>query len=455
MAIEQTFKSFKKDMQRARGVRDSGTIYSFKEAIEVVRDLISSVQIKEELSVTKVEDKKDKASLRRVKEKNKAYVSDAVYNENIRVRDMSAEEFIKRAVEEFVGYSVLYEAFEDPGVSDIFCMQWDKIYIEKNGENEKYPHTFFDATHYKNFIERVLRDGGSGVGKELNNGDKKIVDAEFYGDRIIATSKIISPKDYSITFRKHSESHIKLQQIIDQGVLNADLADFLGQVILGESNLIYAGITGSGKTTTIRALLDHYVTLSNKRMIVCEDTQELFPQNDHTLELVSHKNADSDLSIELNDIILSTLRLKPKYIVVGEVRGKEAQAAVEAAETGHSTIFTMHGGKPINIINRLVTKYLMAMPSLGIDVVERIIGSAIDYIAIQDDIPGIGRRVSVITEVSFNYETGRVDLKPIYEFDFATESYKMMNKMSPEKAINLLRRGVKRDDIKQYVEGWS
>lgn len=463
MSIEKNFKSFKKDMQKMKGIRETGTIYTFEDALEIVRDYITEKkkQITDEDSATdrknREETKKDKAALRKLLEESRAEIRDVVYGRNIRVRgfENEPEAFIEMAAEEFVGYSILDKAFYDKSVSDVFCLQWNNIYIEKDGENEKYPYTFRSPKHYQEFIERVLRDGGAGVGKVVDNGENKIVDAEFYGDRIQATSKMVSPKDYSITFRKHKESHITLPQIVEQGVLSPEISEFLGQAILGELNIIYAGITGSGKTTTIRALIDHYVTLSNKRMLVCEDTQELFPQNDHTLELVSHKNADPKLSIELYDLIITALRLKPKYIVVGEVRGKEAQAAVEAAETGHSTIFTMHGGQPINIINRLVTKYLSAMPSLGVDVVERIIGNAIDYIAIQDDIPEIGRRVSIISEVSFNDETGRISLKPIFEFDFEKEEYVMLNKMSPEKAKLMLRRGVKRDDIKHFVEGWN
>lgn len=453
MSIEKNFKSFKKDVQKAKGLRDSGEIYSYEEALEIVRDGIAEHMKKEDVEEKKA--LKTKASLRKLKEQRRIQVSDVVFDKNLHVRDYDADVFITSAVEEFVGYSVLYKAFNDPEVSDIFCLQWNKIYIEKNGNNEVYPHHFRNPKHYQDFIERVLREGGNGVGKVVDNGENKIVDAEFYGDRIQATSKSVSPKDFSITFRKHNESHILLQKIIDQGVLSSELADFLGTAILGELNLIYAGITGSGKTTTVRALIDHYVTLSNKRMLVVEDTQELSPTNDHTLELVSSKNQDPKLAVTLNDLILTALRLKPKYIVVGEVRGIEAQSAVEAMETGHSTIVTMHGGEPINIVNRLVTKYLTAMPSLGIDVVERIIGSAVDYIAIQDDIPGIGRRVSVVAEVSYDFELGRVDLKPIFEFDFETYSYKMINKISPAKAKRMLRRGVQKETINKWVEGWS
>lgn len=453
MSIEKRYKSFNKDVQKVKGIRETGTIYSYEEALEQVRNGLAEI-----LKDDEVEEKKEvktKALLRKLKAQREAQVSNVVFGQNIRVRDYTSDEFITSAVEEFVGYSVLHHAFSDPKVSDIFCLGWDKIYVERNGQNEPYPYIFRDAKHYENFIERVLREGGNGVGKVVDNGEHKVVDAEFYGDRILATSKAVTPKDFSITFRKHSESQVTLENIVEQGVLSEEISEFLGTAILGELNIIYAGITGSGKTTTIRALIDHYVTLSNKRMLVVEDTQELAPKNDHTLELISSKNADKKLEVTLHDLIITALRLKPKYIVVGEVRGAEAQAAVESMETGHSTIFTMHGEEPINIINRLVTKYLTAMPSLGIDVVERIIGSAVDYIAIQDDIPDIGRRVSVISEVSYNFETGRVSLKPIFEFDFDTETYKMVGKMNPAKAKRMLRRGVKKNQISQWVEGWS
>ena len=123
--------------------------------------------------------------------------------------------------------------------------------------------------------------------------------------------------------------------------------------------------------------------------------------------------------------------------------------------TGHSTIFSMHSGTPIDAINRLVTKYLMQMPSLGVDVVERIIGSALDYILIQDDVPGIGRRVTSVTEVNFNYETRRVDLKTIVKFDFRQKDFIFPNKLSEEKAEKMLRKGITVEQLTPYVEGWQ
>ena len=198
-------------------------------------------------------------------------------------------------------------------------------------------------------------------------------------------------------------------------------------------------------------MIDHYVTEANKRMLVAEDTQELFPENEHTLQLVTSPTNDPKSNVSLRDLVMTALRLKPKYIIIGEVRGPEAEAAVEAMETGHSTIFTMHGGTPWNIIDRLVNKYLLVMPSLSIEVIERIIGASVDYVIVQDDIPGIGRRVSSISELSYDFTNRQVRVVPIMSFDFETEDFVFINKLSPEKGTKMMRRGIPVDVIRELV----
>ena len=112
----------------------------------------------------------------------------------------------------------------------------------------------------------------------------------------------------------------------------------------------------------------------------------------------------------------------------------------------------MHAGTPFNAINRLVTKYLMQMPSLGTDVVERIVGSAVDYIFIQDAIPGIGRRITSLDEISYNFESKRVEAKNIFYFDFEKEDWVWSTRELGELQVNkMLRRGVKLEDLRPYM----
>jgi pilus assembly protein CpaF len=448
MPIEKDIKSFKKDKQRIAGITNNRYVYSKEEAYNLVvsklPDFITQNHIQVEIK------NGSKAYFRTIRDQYRSIVSDLVHAEQIKVRDYmdNVDEFVNFVVEEIVGYSVLAEAFYDPGVTDIFCNAWNEIFVERNGKMEPYPHHFRSPKHFKAFIDRVLRVDG----KEINKGTDKTVAATFYEDRVEAIIDPVAAKGPSITFRKHSENHVRLEQLLDQQVMSAELVDLIGMLIYGECNLVVGGITGSGKTTTLRALLNKY---ANKRMLVVEDTQELFPEVENNLQLVTFKSDNEKENITLEDLIYVSLRLKPKYIVVGEVRGPEMMAAVEAMETGHSTLMTGHSDSPVNMVNRIVTKYLMAMPSLSVDVVERIIGSAIDYVIIQDDIPGIGRKVTSLTEVTYDYDARRIKFTPIYRYNFHTCQFEQLNKISAEKANKMLRRGVPIETLKPHVAEWN
>lgn len=465
MGLENNFSDIQRSLSQfaAKNGDVADSILSFEDAYNVVLDEASDGLDEYFESIKNTDNRiRNKATLRTNKRRLMRIIERAVYKGSYDIEGYDTkEDFVEDAVEEVLGRSILSHAFEDPDVSDIFCIEWDNIWVEKKGRNQRYvkddgePYTFHSADHYEDVIKRILQFEG----KEINQGDSKIVDSTFYEDRIAVTDKTVSPKDYSMTIRKHKEDHITLQQIIDGGTFTEETADLLGMMVKGEMNMIYAGITGSGKTTSIRAVLDHYVAQSNKRMLVAEDTQELFPQNPHTVELKTVKTGDKKTEITLRDLIVLSLRLKPKYIVVGEVRGPEAEAAVEAMATGHSTIFTMHGGDAWDIVNRLITKYLMQMPELSIEVVERIVGNAVDYIAIQDDIPGIGRRMTSLKEVSYDFESRTARLVPIIEYDFSTNKFVHLNKLSPDKVGFMMRRGmpydkaasIMRDSDDEYV----
>lgn len=373
-------------------------------------------------------------------------------------RIMSPDEVSSRLAALFVGYSVLENAMDDPEVTDIYCMSHDKIFVEKDGKNMRWPINFQDDKEYRDFVDKLLRLNG----KQLDQGTSAIADFEVYGNRGNAIHSCLNEDGYALTLRKHNEVPISLETMIDHtkngSLLTWDIADMIGLLIKGETNIIIAGSTGSGKTTTMRALLDHYIPAYNKRTLVLEDTPELFLKNPHTLALHTKKTDDKSTSVTLYDLIITALRLKPKYIVVGEVRGAEAEAAVEAMATGHSTIFSMHAGKPIDTVNRLVTKYLMQMPSLGTDVVERIIGSSVNFIIVQDDIRGIGRRITSISEIGYDYGSKRVSIKPVVTFNFKTRDWDWHNMLSEDVKDTMLRRGVSmteldalEDKMKEYI----
>lgn len=455
--MEIDMKSYMRNIKKAQNKSLEGVARTVPEAMDDIREYLQT-NMKEEME-EKLRSKHtrndatvmDKEYLR---EKTKIYrtlIEDCITKNNIVVvgYEDRMRDFLELMVSEFVGYGPLQYAFLDPGVSDIYVVNYDTIFVEKNGVNQRYPFVFNNPKHCEDTIKRFVSTNK----KELNNGSNKIVNFELYEDRGCAISPVISTKGYSLTMRKHKEDHITREDLLNGKVINNEMANLLDIFIQGESNLICAGLTGSGKTTTIRALLDHSLFESNKRALVCEDTQELFLKNPHTLSLVSFASEDKAIDVSLRDLIYTALRLKPKYIIVGEVRGPEAEAAVEAMSTGHSTIFTMHAGTSIDAINRLETKYLMVMPSLGVDVVERIIGSAVDYIFFQDNIPGIGRKVTIIDEITYDYTERRVKVTNILHYDFNKRDWVWSKRfLERGKIEKMLRRGVPIERLKPFMD---
>lgn len=455
MALEMPQKSFRKQVAQIQNKEITGTMFTEDEALDKLRSLVEeklSEALKKGTALPKVDiSEKNKEYLRNLKRYYFDIVMDCLEELNMSILGYRTHEaFAEMAVAEFAGYSILEDAFNDAKVTDIFILAWDCIFIEKNGSvPEKYHKTFKSQKHLKLTIDRLVREGAE---KEVNNGRNRILDCDIFQDRYCITAPTVSPRDYSVTIRKHSESHVQLQEILQKKVCNVEIANFIGTTFKGESNVIIAGITGSGKTTTLRALIDFYISKLGRRIITCEDVRELFLSNPHTLEMVTVKNDDPNLEVTLGRLILTALRQKPKYLCVGEVRGVEILGMIEGMETGHSVLTTMHGETWINVVNRTITKYLMAMPSLSVEIAERIIGSALDYVVIQSDIPGVGRKIKSITEISYDFENKKIVGKPIFEYDFDTNDWNRLNDVSDDKLLKMRGRGVTVEDINKYLK---
>ena len=117
----------------------------------------------------------------------------------------------------------------------------------------------------------------------------------------------------------------------------------------GESFLI-SGPTGSGKTTLLRAMLSE----SNERVIAVEDVTELASENIIGLQSRSI-NVEGQGKITLEQLVREALRMRPDRIVVGEVRGIELMAMLQALNTGHRGATTIHANDLFKVPERLST----------------------------------------------------------------------------------------------------
>ena len=128
------------------------------------------------------------------------------------------------------------------------------------------------------------------------------------------------------------------------------------EIVKREKGLILVtGPTGSGKSTTLAAMLNEINVHERKHIITVEDPVEFAHSNKKAL--FSHRNVGSD-TFSFARALKAALREDPDIILVGEMRDRETiSTAITAAETGHLVFGTLHTNSAIQTINRIIDSF--------------------------------------------------------------------------------------------------
>ena len=133
-----------------------------------------------------------------------------------------------------------------------------------------------------------------------------------------------------------------MERLIALGSISEYLRDYLSVLVKAGYNIFISGGTGSGKTTFLNALSDFIP--KDLRVITVEDNAELQITGVPNLVRLESRNANVEgcREITIRDLIKSSLRMRPDWIIVGEVRGGECVDMLQAMNTGHMAMSTGH-----------------------------------------------------------------------------------------------------------------
>ncbi|MCY0859511.1 MAG: type II/IV secretion system ATPase subunit [Sulfolobaceae archaeon] len=178
------------------------------------------------------------------------------------------------------------------------------------------------------------------------------------GDRIAATfRREVSARGSTFVIRKYSESPITILDLINSGVISADIAAYLWYAMDVRLSFMVLGVTGAGKTTTLNAILN--LVRENMKIVTIEDIPEIKIAHDNWIQLFSRPAyAGMGKEISLMDLLKLSLRYRPDLIVVGEIRGEEAYVLFQAISTGHGGATTFHAHDTDSAIKRLINEPL-------------------------------------------------------------------------------------------------
>ncbi len=329
------------------------------------------------------------------------------------ITDEKLNQMARMIVRDMIGFGLLDIFLEDDDLEDILVPSTKKpTYVYHRDYGMCITNVIFkDEDELLRQIEKIARHVGRRIDQQNPLLDAILPD----GSRVNATIPPISLDGPTLSIRKFRRDPLTIIDLINYGSLNSDVAAFLWLATEGygvsPSNILFAGGTACGKTTTMNAI-SAFVP-QRERIISIEDTAELNLPHEHWIRLETRlPNVEGRGEITMDDLVKNALRMRPDRIVVGEVRGPEARTMFTGMNTGHDGCMgTIHSNNAMETITRL-TEEPMSVPEMMI--------SALDAIVMQQRIQrhgeGSTRRITEIAEVS-GMENGKPQLSRVYKWD--------------------------------------
>ena len=322
----------------------------------------------------------------------------------------SSEEAVERIFSSIRGLGILDRLLGDEDISEIMVNRYDTLYIERKNRLEKCDMTFESEQELEDIIQRIVNQAG----REVNQANP-IVDTRLDGgERVNIVLSPISIDTPVVTIRRFPKERITMQTLIDYGSITEEAAEFLEQLVRAKYNLFISGGTSSGKTPFLNALSDYIP--KDERIITIEDSAELQLTGVNNLIRMETRNANTAGSgaVTMQQLIKTSLRMRPERIIVGEVRGAEALDMLNAMNTGHDgSLSTGHANSCYDMLRRLESMVLQGSAGLPLAAVRRDIASSLDVIIHLGKIGGKKRSVFSIEEV-VGLQGESIELNPLF-----------------------------------------
>ncbi|MBW6442795.1 type II/IV secretion system ATPase subunit [Patescibacteria group bacterium] len=266
-------------------------------------------------------------------------------------------------VRDFIGFNEADPLLKDYFVEDIECNGADSpIYIvHRVFRSLKTSVIFTDMNRLESFVEKLAQRSGKHISYAMPILDGSLPD----GSRVNATyTKDISSRGPTFTIRKFTKTPWTPPQLISFRTLSPEMLAFLWILVEYKMNILIAGGTSSGKTTLLNAIA--FFIPPEARVVSIEDTRELnLPRENWLPSVVRGATGSGNLGeIDLFTLLKSSFRQNPDYVIVGEVRGKEAYVLFQGMASGHSSISTIHADSVDTVIKRLETPPIELSPTL-------------------------------------------------------------------------------------------
>ncbi len=230
---------------------------------------------------------------------------------------------------EAVGLGPLEPLLHDDEVTEVMVNGPSRIYVEKGGVVRRVAAAFRSARELEDVIQRIVAPLGRRIDQSVPFVDARLPD----GSRVHAIVPPLAVTGPYLTIRKFRRDFLTPEALVGSGVCTPEMMSFLAEAVRARCNLLVAGGSGAGKTTTVNALTCFIG--EGERLIAIEDAAELRLQHEHALRLEARPaNLEGKGEVSIRTLLRNALRMRPDRLIIGEVRGGEAFDLIQAFNTG-------------------------------------------------------------------------------------------------------------------------
>ena len=286
---------------------------------------------------------------------------------------------------------------------------------------------FNSEEHLRNVIQRIVQQVGRQINLSTPMVDAKLSD----GSRVHATIPPISPDGATLTIRRFNNEKLDPDDYLRLGTLDERMLEFLRICVIARINILVSGGTGSGKTTLLN-MLSGYIP-ENEIIITVEDNCELQLRQPNVRRLEARVGTGEMMSIDIQQLVKQTLRMRPDRIIVGEVRDGAVVDMFSAMSTGHEgSMSTIHADSPEALIgSRLPTLFSMYRGGNFTEETQTYMtAEALQLIVQISREPNMARRITHITALDgIDPHTHKIRLIDIFRYNRAADSFSVQNEL--------------------------
>ena len=340
----------------------------------------------------------------------------------VTLNPLSKERVIYYILRDFVRYGPIDVPMIEAGVEDLSCDGVGVpfyIYTRQYGSIQSNLR-FTDEVELDNFVVWLAQKCGKHISVAEPMLDATVPD----GSRLNATLGMhVTKRGSSFTIRRFKEDPFTPLDLIRFKTMSPDMMAYIWLCIENGKSILVCGGTASGKTTTLNAVL--IFIPAQMKVVSIEDTRELNLPHENWVPLLTRSGfggkdatGKSAGEIDMFDLLMAALRQRPQYMMIGEVRGSEANVVFQAMATGKSAYTTFHADNVQAMVNR------MEQPPIEIP---RALLTALDLVLMQAQVKvgsGMTRRVKSLTEIfGMDPDSGDLITNSVYTWNPADDTF--------------------------------